>query len=571
VVIDESSILKSMDGKTRTQIINMFSKTDYRLACTATPAPNDFMELGNHAQFLGIMSIHEMLAKYFYHDGGETQKWTLKGHAENEFWKWICSWAVIIRKPSDIGHDNGDFILPELKTFHHQITAHEGTDIEAGTLFKIEAVTLAEQREAKKITRVDRVKKCAELVNGNNEEWLVWGELNSECDLIEAHIPGSVQVSGDDSIEEKEEKLNGFTSGKYRVLITKPKIGGFGMNWQHCRNVVFVGVTHSFEQYYQAIRRCWRFGQKREVNCHVISADIEGPVLSNLMRKEKDASFMIDNMIKHVSIFQNIHKTERIMDEYKTKTDKSEKWELNLGDSVELIRAVEESTIDYTIFSPPFASLYTYSNSMRDMGNCKNHSEFYEHFKFLVIDLLRVTKPGRLLSFHCMNLPTSKTRDGYIGITDFRGLLINMFQETGWIYHSEVVIWKDPVTAMQRTKALGLLHKQIKKDSCMSRQGIPDYLVTMRKQGINPDPVTHDNDNFPVDLWQKYASPVWMDIRPGRTLQKESAREDKDEKHICPLQLDVIERAIHLWTNENDLVLSPFVWSLKRVIINRPF
>jgi DNA modification methylase len=233
-------------------------------------------------------------------------------------------------------------------------------------------------------------------------------------------------------------------------------------------------------------------------------------------------------------------------------------WALYQGDCVEVIKGIPDNSIHYSIFSPPFASLYTYSNSERDMGNTKNHSEFYEQFKFLVNELYRVIMPGRLLSFHCMNLPTSKERDGYIGITDFRGELIKIFQESGFIYHSEVCIWKDPVTAMQRTKALGLLHKQIKKDSCMSRQGIPDYLVTMRKPGDNPERVEHTNGSFPVSLWQRYASPVWMDINPSDTLQKESAREEKDERHICPLQLGVIQRGIELWTNPNDIVLSPF-------------
>jgi len=229
-----------------------------------------------------------------------------------------------------------------------------------------------------------------------------------------------------------------------------------------------------------------------------------------------------------------------------------------MGDCVEVVGEMESNSIDYSIYSPPFASLYTYSNSERDMGNCKTHSEFYSHFQFLARDLLRVLKPGRLMSFHCMNLPTSKERDGYIGISDFRGDLIRIFQAAGFIYHSEVCIWKDPVTAMQRTKALGLLHKTIRKDSAMSRQGIADYLVTMRKPGENPEPISHTSDEFPVSLWQRYASPVWFDINPSRTLQKESARDEKDERHICPLQLDVIERALELWTNPGDLVLSPF-------------
>lgn len=240
------------------------------------------------------------------------------------------------------------------------------------------------------------------------------------------------------------------------------------------------------------------------------------------------------------------------------KQDKGIDWAIYNADSVESIKEIPDNSIHFSIFSPPFDSLYTYSNSVRDMGNSKP-GEFAEHFKFLIKDLFRVIMPGRLVAFHCMNLPTSKQNDGFIGIRDFRGELIRAFQDEGFIYHSEVTIWKDPVVAMQRTKALGLLHKQIKKDSSMSRQGIPDYLVVMRKPGENPERVTHTNETFPVQIWQEYASPVWMDINQSDTLQKRSARDDKDERHICPLQLSVIERAINLWTNEGDIVLSPFL------------
>lgn len=236
----------------------------------------------------------------------------------------------------------------------------------------------------------------------------------------------------------------------------------------------------------------------------------------------------------------------------------NDKFSLYNGDSVEVLKGIPDNSIHYSIFSPPFASLYTYSNSDRDMGNSKTDDEFYEHFTFLVKELYRVTMPGRLLSFHCMNLPTSKVRDGVIGIKDFRGLLIRIFTDAGWIYHSEVCIWKNPVTAMQRTKALGLLWKQLKKDSAMSRQGIPDFIVTMRKPGDNPERVTHTDESFPCNVWQKYASPVWMDINQSDTLQRKSAREDNDEKHICPLQLEVIKRCIELWSNPNDIVLDPF-------------
>lgn len=228
------------------------------------------------------------------------------------------------------------------------------------------------------------------------------------------------------------------------------------------------------------------------------------------------------------------------------------------GDSCEVVKGIPDNSIHYTIFSPPFSSLYTYSNSDRDMGNSKDDAEFYEHFKYLVKELYRITMSGRLLSFHCMNIPMMKQKDGVIGLKDFRGELIKLFTDEGFIFHSEVCIWKNPVTEMQRTKALGLLHKQIKKDSSMSRQGIPDYVVTMRKPGENPEPIEHTDETFPVDLWQKYASPVWMDIKQSNTLQKKSARAEEDERHICPLQLDVIKRCICLWTNPGDIVLDPF-------------
>lgn len=235
----------------------------------------------------------------------------------------------------------------------------------------------------------------------------------------------------------------------------------------------------------------------------------------------------------------------------------TDQWTLFNGDCVEVLRGLPASSIDYSIFSPPFASLYTYSNSPRDMGNVRNDAEFFEHFAFLIAELRRVMKPGRNVSFHCMLLPTSKERDGYIGLKDFRGDLIRAFQAGGFIYASEVCIWKDPVTAMQRTKALGLLHKTVRENASMSRQGIPDYLVTMRAPGDVVDRVKHGED-YPVSKWQKVASPIWTDIDPSDTLQYMSAREHDDERHICPLQLEVIRRGIDLWTNPNDVVLSPF-------------
>lgn len=237
----------------------------------------------------------------------------------------------------------------------------------------------------------------------------------------------------------------------------------------------------------------------------------------------------------------------------------TDKFALYNGDSCEILTELPDNSIHYSIYSPPFASLYTYSNSERDLGNCKTDEEFFNHFEFIAEQLFRIIKPGRLMSFHCMNISTSKERDGFIGMRDFRGDLIRLFQKVGFIYHSEVCIWKDPVIAMQRTKAIGLLHKQLKKDSSISRQGIPDFIVTMRKPGENLEPISHTDKSFPVGVWQKYASPIWTDINPSDTLQHRSCRDDKDEKHICPLQLTVIRRCINLWSSPGDTVLTPFL------------
>lgn len=353
----------------------------------------------------------------------------------------------------------------------------------------------------------------------------------------------------------------GFTDGSIRVLVTKPSIAGFGMNWQHCADMAFVGLSDSYEQFYQAVRRCWRFGQKSTVNVHVITAETEGAVVANIKRKEADAMSMAENMVEHMKDLNAEAlrgATTRIKDNYKRDVKSGDGWTVHLADCVEVAQELPADSLHYSIYSPPFASLYTYSNSDRDMGNCTGDDTFMQHYGFLVREMYRAMMPGRLVSFHCMNLPTSKTHHGYIGIRDFRGELIRLHEAEGFIFHSEVCIWKDPVTAMQRTKALGLLHKQLKKDSAMSRQGIADYLVTMRKPGENPERVSHTNDSFPVQVWQKYASPVWMDINPSDTLQFRSAREHNDERHIAPLQLQVIERGIELWTNPGDTVFSPF-------------
>lgn len=556
IVLDESSILKSYTGSFRNRIIDLSASIPYRLSCTATPSPNDYMELGNQAEFLGIMSRVEMLAMFFTHDGGETSKWRLKGHAKKKFWEWMATWCVCVRKPSDIGFDDDGYNLPGINFIHHVIPSKPLS----GKLFAEPVHGLLEQGKARRESLELRMEMAKSIVKETESSTIVWCNLNDESDYLERIIDEGKAVSGSDSIEKKENIIEEFLSGDLKVIISKTSIMGFGLNLQHCHNMVFSGITNSFEDFYQAIRRCFRFGQKEIVNVHLIYSELEIEIAENLKRKESQHEEMSIRMIDHMKDFmkKEFFKTSGEKMEYKRDVKTGKGFELHLADCVEMTSELEEGSIDYTIFSPPFSSLYTYSNSDFDMGNVKDDEEFFKQFSFLVRELFRVTRPGRLLSFHCMNLPTSKERDGVIGIRDFRGDLIRMFCSDGFIYHSEVVIWKDPVTAMQRTKALGLLYKTIKKDASMSRQGIPDYLVTMRKPGINTKPVSHDPEEFPCDLWQKYASPVWMDINPSKTLNKGGSRDQDDERHICPLQLEVIERAIELWTVPGDLVLSPF-------------
>jgi DNA modification methylase len=550
IVLDESSILKHQDSKTRSKIIDLCKDIPYRLSCTATPSPNDFMELGSQAEFLGLMTSMEMLAMFFTHDSSETSKWRLKGHGRSKFWEWLATWSVLIKKPSDLGFSDKGYDLPPLNIDHVKI---EGDLV-------IEDTGLKARNLAKKLTVDERVAACAEMVNKTTGSIIVWCHRNEEGQKLRELIPDAIEVSGADDIDEKEEKLDLFTNGKARVLITKPKIAGFGMNWQHCNQMYFVGLSDSYEQIYQAIRRCWRFGQTKPVDVFMVAHSAEGQVLENIKRKEDQANEMTREMISFMREFQEKEVKQLVRDVaiYKRDVIKKDNFELHLSDCVDLVKELPDESIDYSIFSPPFASLYTYSNSDRDMGNSKDYNEFWHHFKFMVKELHRAMASGRNVSVHCMNLPTSKVRDGYIGIRDFRGDIIRCFQEAGFVYHSEVAIWKDPVVAMQRTKALGLLWKQIKKDSSMNRQGLPDYVVTFRKLGVNKKPISHTPEEFGVDKWQHYASPVWFDIKQSNTLNGRMAREEEDERHICPLQLDLIERCLDLWSAKGDTVFSPF-------------
>lgn len=551
VVLDESSIMKNFQGKTKQLIIDKFKHTPYKLCCTATPSPNDTTELCNHAEFLDVMTRNEMLAMYFIHDGGKTSDWRIKGHAVESFWDFVSTWAIMLNKPSDAGFDDDGYDLPPMNIIEETVVTPKRDN---GLLFNESAVNATDFHRELRDTMELRLDKVAEIVNNSNEQFIVWIGQDGEGAYLRKLIPDAVEVKGSDTRDYKRDNLLGFAKNKFRVLITKLKIAQFGLNYQNCHNQVFASLDFSFEATYQGIRRSYRFGQESQVNIWMIATDTMQNVKESFEKKQVLFNEMQNQMSQ--SMLRNVHNEIKLQKMESINEYNSEWCNVKMGDCVQLISEVPDESVGFSIFSPPFADLYTYSDKLEDMGNSKDYTEFFAAFKFLVKELYRVMWGGRNVAVHCMDLPIQKGKEGFIGLRDFSGMILRAFEDAGFVYHSRVTIWKNPVTEMQRTKALGLLHKQLGKDSAMSRVGIPDYLLVFRKSGEHQHPV---KCGINVDTWQKWASPVWNDIDYGRTLNATEARGDNDEKHVCPLQLDTIERAVSLWSNEGDTVLTPFM------------
>jgi DNA modification methylase len=551
VVLDESSILKSLDGKMRQKLTDVCAETKYKLACTATPAPNDIAEIANHAEWLGIMSRAEMLAAFFVHDDNG---WRLKGHAYQAFFRWMASWGMSVKKPSDLGYDDNGFNLPELTIIPHFIQSGYVPD---GQLFFTGLKGITERARVRKETMLPKAQQVADLVNDSDEQWIIWHGLNDEGYILRDLVTDGVLVEGKQSIDQKIDTLEKFQDGEIRVLITKPSIAGFGMNFQNAHYMAFFGLNDSWESYYQAVRREWRFGQTKPVTVHVVLADVEQAIWNNVQSKEKEANQMSNELIKNVKQFERaeIRGIDDSEFEYREKDASGADWKLMLGDSVERIKELDDESVGLSVFSPPFQSLYTYSPSERDLGNSRNKTEFYEHFGYIIRDLLRITKPGRNACVHVQQLTTTKATDGYIGMRDFRGDVIRAFEANGWIYYGEVCIDKDPQAQAIRTHSIALLFTQFKKDSMMSRPALADYILIFKKPGDNEEPIQHDLDN---ETWIEWARPIWYGIKESDTLNVRVARSNEDERHICPLQLGTIERCIKLWSNEGDMVFSPF-------------
>jgi DNA modification methylase len=590
VVLDESSILKAYTGTRKRQILSAFRDTQYKLACTATPAPNDHLELGNHAEFLGIMPSSEMISRWFINDTMAAGSYRLKHYAAADFWRWVTSWAVCIQSPGDLGYPNADFILPAMEQTLHTVDSKPP----AGFLFHCQDVSATNMHGIKRASTDERAAKVAEIVGANPGCWLVWCDTNYEADALRKALAFAAEVRGSDSLDRKEDTLHGFSRGEIDTLITKPEIAGHGLNWQHCHKMVFMGLSFSFERFYQAVRRCWRYGQTKPVEVHVVASESELGIHDLINRKAEAFALMRHEMAAAVREDQlaNIRGQRKLREAPTVKEKRGKGWVMFQGDAVEAIGRISESSIGLTIFSPPFSNLYIYSDSIADMGNTADDAEFFKHFDYLIPELLRVTIPGRLCCVHCKDLPLYFNRDGAAGLRDFPGEIIRRFEAAGWVYHSRVTIWKDPVIEMQRTKNNGLLHKTLCRDSSQVRQGMADYVVVFRRPTsgtlMSDRPIERPHsrrdcfknyagereaveasawakagepkrgDGYGLEVWQRYASPVWFDIDQTRVLNYRQAKADRDEKHICPLQLDVIDRCVELWSAPGDVVFSPF-------------
>lgn len=595
VVLDESSILKNFTGVYKNLIIDTFEETKYKLACTATPAPNDLNEIGNHSEFLNIMDSDDMRMRWFVRDEG-MNNYRLKGHAEDDFYSWVSSWASVLRKPNDIGFKDVGYNLPSLNYFESKIETNKKDN---GKLFNDSSVNATEFNKELKLTLLPRLEEVIKIVNDSKENFIIWVNQNEEEEFLLKNIPDAKAVRGSEKTQIKESKLLGFGNNEFRVLITKKKIAQFGLNYQNCNNQVFASLDFSFEGLYQAIRRSYRFGQTKEVNIYLVTTDTMNNVLETIKNKESQFNTMMTNIVNQVN-----ERTYNLKLDYTKREVKTDKYHLMNGDSVELIKELDDNSIDFSVFSPPFSNLFTYSDNLRDMGNCENEDEFFKQTDYLLKELYKKIKPGRLVAVHTKDLARYKNSSGYSGMYDFTGDYHKAMERAGFKYHSKITIWIDPVLEMQRTKTQRLLYKQVTSDSSYSGIGMPEYITIFRKWEGNEKewkPITSKTkQNFDLDTWQKWASPVWGDKLSNSDLEElkefynsvlckdieltdiseinnkwvqsawfdiqrtnvlnnfRSASTPKDEKHICPLQIDIIERCIAMWTNEGETVFTPF-------------
>lgn len=577
IVLDESSILKSITGKIRKKVIKKGGNINYRLACTATPAPNDNIEIGSHAEFLGICTRAEMLGMFFINankehtllDGNGNMyikkgsnkggtEWRLKHHAEEDFYRWMASWSITMIKPEDLGYEK-NYELPELNIKKHII---ETEYRRPGELFFTGLKGISDRAKIRKDTAIIKLSKLDDILEDSNEQWIIWCGLSNESTLIKKNVKHSIEVKGSDSSEYKIKSFEDFIDSKFNILITKSKIGGYGMNFQNAHNMVFYGLNDSWEAYYQCIRRQYRYGQKHPVNVHIIITNLEIEIYNNIMRKELMAQRLRMGLIKHIKKYEieELGYMETKSTEYKKRTEHGDRYTVYLGDSCTELKNIKSDSIDLSVYSPPFADLYTYTDSIRDLGNSKDSNEFFKHYAFIIRELLRITKQGRLSCVHTSDIAAMAQKDGYIGIKDFPGDVIRAHIKNGWIFHGRAFVQKNPQAQAIRIHSKALLFAQLRKDSSDSRPALVDQILIFKKEGEAETPVTPvENGEMDNETWIEWANGIWIGIHETDTLRYHGARALKDEKHICPLQLGTIERCIKLYSNKNETILTPFM------------
>lgn len=579
IILDESSILKSISGKTRQKLINQFKNIPFKLCCTATPAPNDYIELGNHAAFLNVCFMQEMLSMFFINANKEHtfifentiitkkgsnkggQEWRLKHHAEDSFFRWLSKWSIVMTKPSDLGYKDEGFILPELKINPIFIKTNYSSN---QNLFFLGLSGISDRISVRKDSISEKAAIIDSLIkNGNEDQWIIWCGLDKESQTAKNILDGITrEVRGTDDPESKVKDFEDFQDGIFKVLITKPKIGGFGMNFQNANNMIFFGMNDSWETYYQAVRREWRFGQKKPVNVHILLSEFEREIYENVLRKDKMAQRLKIKMIALLKDYEKgeVQGIEMEKNDYKEETIEKTTFKAMMGDSSTRLKEIPDNSIHLSVYSPPFADLFVYSNSERDLGNSRGWEEFFKHYEFIVREMFRVTMIGRLNCVHTSDIPAMANRDGYIGLRDFPGEVIKLHERCGWTFVGRAFVQKNPQAQAIRTKCKPLMFVQINKDSSHSRPALIDQVLIFKKPGENIVPVTPvANKELDNERWISWAHGIWTDINETDTLQYYIARDRDDEKHICPLQLGTIERCIKLYSNPGETVLTPFM------------
>lgn len=590
VTLDESTIISNFTGVVSRRLRAAYANHRFRKVAAAVPAPNDHMELGQSCEFLGIMPSREMLMRWFASDQTDLGKYRLRGWGELPFWDWMASWSRMAGHPRDLGYPEEGYDLPPLEIFRHQVASAARPP--EGTLYAL-AASATQIHDLKRQTAGGRAAAILALVEAEpGEPWVIWTDTDYEADAVCAELgrldkSRVLDVRGSMSTSVKEERLERFaSSGEPNWLVSKPSIAGFGLNWQHSARMAFVGRTYSYLAFYQAVRRQWRYGQARPVHVHLAIAEGEEIVGRALDRKAADHQRMQVQMVAAMRRQASAKTSNQALPYVPTHKAKAPEWlgggpvecladhtgeryAFYQGDCVEVLRQVPDNCIDIAVYSPPFAGLYIYSDSAADMGNCADDEEFLRSYRFLCEELYRVLRPGRLALVHCKHLVYYQNAQGSAGVRDFPGDLIRVHRSAGFDMHGPpITVWRCPVREMTKTKAHGLLWKQLRSDSTFSRQGLPEYILPLRKWARTEEdealcrPVEHTKEEFPLEQWQRWASPVWGYPDSGDELREtdvlQSRREPQDEKHICPMPLDLIRRCILMWSNPGDILLSPF-------------